>query len=133
MRKTETIADRVLSLARRGGVLRVRDLTARGLHPEVLRRLCRAGKLVRVGRGMYARPDAEPTEFHSLAEACKRVPAGVVCLISALQFHGLTTQLPFEVWLALDPKARRPKANDLPLRVVHFSGPALTSGVEEHR
>jgi predicted transcriptional regulator of viral defense system len=77
-------------------------------------------------------PDAELTEHHSLAEAAKRAPDGVVCLLSALRFHELTTQAPFEVWLAIPAAARTPKSNSLPLRIVRFSGNALTEGVEEH-
>ena len=76
--------------------------------------------------------DAELTENHSVAAACKRVPRGVVCLLSALRFHDLTTQLPFEVWMAVHPKARRPKLDHPPLRIVRFSGKSLSEGVEEH-
>jgi predicted transcriptional regulator of viral defense system len=123
---------RILELARKEGVLRVRDVIAEGIHPEYLRRLTARGRLLRLGRGLYAPADAELTENHSLAEACKRVPAGVVCLLSALQFHNLTTQWPAEVWLAIDRKARHPRLDTPPLRVVRFSGPALTHGVEEH-
>jgi predicted transcriptional regulator of viral defense system len=72
------------------------------------------------------------TENHSLAEACKRVPRGRVCLLSALQFHHFTTQNPHEVWLALDRKARRPAEGGVRLKVVRFSGQALTAGVETH-
>jgi predicted transcriptional regulator of viral defense system len=68
-----------------------------------------------------------------MAEACKRVPGGVVCLLSALQFHDLTTQLPFEVWLALDVKARKPAVEFPPLRIVRFSAEALSKGIETHR
>src|ERR1700716_1938448 len=97
---TLTAADQVLELARRAGVLRSRELASHGLHPENLRRLCERGLLVRAGRGLYVPADTAPTENRTLAEACKRVPNGVACLLSALQFHGLTTQLPFQVWLA---------------------------------
>jgi predicted transcriptional regulator of viral defense system len=76
--------------------------------------------------------DAAPDEHQSLLEACKRVPHGVVCLLSALRFHGLTTQAPFEVGLGIDAKARLPKVEYPPLRIVRFSGPALSEGVEEH-
>jgi predicted transcriptional regulator of viral defense system len=114
-------------------MLRVRDLASHGIHPEYLRRLCRQGLLTRTARGLYVPSDASPTENRTLAEACKRVPHGVVCLLSALQFHGLTAQTPFEVWLAIDRKARRPEEKQIPLRIVRFSGPALTVGVEEHR
>jgi predicted transcriptional regulator of viral defense system len=82
---------------------------------------------------LYIPADAPPTENRTLAEACKRVPRGVVCLLSALRFHELTTQLPFEVWLALDRRAWRPRVEGIPLRIVRFSGPALTTGIEEHQ
>jgi len=124
--------EQLLELTRRQGVLRVRDLAAHGIHPEYLRRLCRQGLLTRTARGLYVLADASPTENRTLAEVCKRVPHGVVCLLSALRFHGLPTQMPFEVWLAIDRRARRPQEAGLPLRVVRFSGSALTSGAEEH-
>jgi predicted transcriptional regulator of viral defense system len=126
----ETGAEEVL--ARRKGLLRVRDLAAHGLHPENLRGLCGRGLLVRASRGLYVPADLPPTENRTLAEACKRVPRGVVCLLSALRFRDLTTQMPSEVWLALDRRAWRPWEKDIPLRIVRFSGAALTTGVEEH-
>jgi predicted transcriptional regulator of viral defense system len=95
-------------------------------------RLHRQGILDRPARGIYVLADAEPSEHRSLVEACKRVPHGVVCLLSALRFHHLTTQAPFEVWLAIGAKARLPKREHPPLHVVRFSRAALTSGVEEH-
>ena len=76
--------------------------------------------------------DADVTEYHSLAEACKRVPHGVVCLLSALRMHELTTQVPFEVWLAIDRKARLPKVEYPPMRIVRFSAKDLANGVEGH-
>jgi predicted transcriptional regulator of viral defense system len=65
-------------------------------------------------------------------EVSKRIPAGVICLLSALEFHGLTTQMPARVWIAIDPKAWRPRTGHLPVRIVRFSGPALTEGVESY-
>jgi predicted transcriptional regulator of viral defense system len=124
--------ERLLELAHREGILRVRDVIRNGIHPESLRRLYKRGLLRRSSRGVYMLANAAPTENRTLAEACKRVPDGVVCLLSALRFHGLTTQMPFEVWLAIDRKARRPKEDQLPLRIVRFSGPALSVGAEEH-
>jgi len=89
-----------------------------------------------VGRGIYRQPNWEVTENHSLVEAAQRVPRGVICLLSALRFHGLTTQTPFEVWVAIDHKAHRPNCirDDYltPLNIVRFSSGALTKGVEEH-
>ncbi len=89
--------------------------------------------LDRPARGLYVLAGADVTEHHGLAAACRRVPHGVVCLLSALQFHRLTTQIPFEVWLALDRKARLPKVGHPPLRVVRFAAAALASGVEVHK
>jgi predicted transcriptional regulator of viral defense system len=124
---------KALRLARRRGVVRPRDLDRHGISREQLRRLVRRGKLRRVGTGLYSLPDSQPSEHRTLVEACMRVPQGVICLLSALRIHGLTTQNPFEVWLAIPHKAWRPKSEGPPLRLVHLSGPALTKGVEEHK
>ena len=128
-----TKTKKLLDLIRKAGIMRPRDLKRLGIPMDYLWLLHRRGLLDRVGRGMYALRDIEATEHHSLAEACKRVPHGVICLLSALRFHGLTTQAPFEVWVAIDFKARLPKPDDLPLRIMRFSGKALNEGVEEHR
>jgi predicted transcriptional regulator of viral defense system len=125
--------ERVLDLVRRKGVLRPRDLDADGIPREHLRRLLDEGLLERTGRGLYVIAGSKPTPNHTLAEACKRVPHGFVCLLSALRFHELTTQAPFEVWLAIDEKARLPKVDYPPIRIVRFSGAALEFGVQEHR
>lgn len=130
MRQSQT--DRLLTLAHQTGVLRPRDLDEEQIPRYYLHRLWRRGLLERVGRGLYRVPDGEVSEHHSLVEASKVAAKGVVCLLSALQFHGLTTQNPFEVWLAIPEKARRPQTSALPLRIVRFSGLALTAGVEEH-
>lgn len=97
-----------------------------------LTRLARTGQLERIGRGLYSLPSRDVTEHQGLVETAKRNPNGIVCLLSALRFHGLTTQEPFEVWLAIDRKARRPHQDHPPLRIVRFSGRALVEGVEEH-
>ncbi len=128
----QTAETKVLDLARERGVLRPRDLARADLPADYLWRLYRKEKLERVGRGLYALPGADLTEHHTLAEAALRVPHGMVCLLSALRFHDLTTQAPHEVWMAIDVKARRPKEEIIPLRIVRFSGEALTAGVEEH-
>jgi len=95
--------------------------------------IARGFLLDRIGRGLYESPEYEPTENRSLVEICKRIPHAVVCLISALQFHNLTTQLPSQVWVAIDRKARLPNEVALPVRVYRFSGKALTEGIEEHK
>lgn len=127
-----TKMQQVLDLARDVGVIRAKDVEAKGIHREYLKRMEQQGLLVRSARGIYTFADADITESHTLVEAIKRVPHGVICLLSALSFHELTTQAPFEVWLAIPPKTRTPKENLLPLRIVHVSGEALLSGIEEH-
>jgi predicted transcriptional regulator of viral defense system len=116
-----------------GVLVRSRDLEARGTPRVAIRRLVEQGRLVRLGRGIYAPADFSPTEYHGLAVAAAKVPSAVVCLLSALQFHRLTTQAPFEVWLAVAGKARKPRLVDLPVRVMRFSRRALTEGVELHQ
>jgi predicted transcriptional regulator of viral defense system len=103
-----------------------------GIPREYLARLTRRGYVNRVGWGLYVPADADVTEHHSLAESGKKVPHGVVCLLSALRYHGLGTQNPFEVWIAIAEKARMPKLEHLAARFLRFSGTALTYGVEEH-
>jgi predicted transcriptional regulator of viral defense system len=114
------------------GVVRPRDLDAHGIPRHYLHLLHTDGAVERVGRGLYVSSDVEATEHHSLAQASTRVPNGVVCLLSALRFHGITTQLPFQVWMAIEEKAWRPHIDSPPLRIVRFSGPAWTYGIERH-
>ena len=127
-----TQADRVLTLVHRRGFLRPRDLAPLGLSRETLRRLEAKGQVVRRGRGLYVAAGDRFDEQETLAAASTRIPHGVVCLLSALSFHSLTTQNPPEIWLAIDRKARLPKADDLPVRIVRFSGDAWTAGIQEH-
>ena len=123
---------KVLDLAAERGLIRPRDLTERGLPTVALTRLGRQGRLQRVGRGLYSLPDRPVSEHNALAEVARKHPQAIVCLLSALRFHDLTTQSPFEVWLAIPNKARAPKMDYPPLRIVRFSGAALTDGVEEY-
>lgn len=122
----------VLDLALARGLIRPRDLTELGLPTVALTRLVRQGLLERVGRGLYALPDRPVSEHNTLAEVAIKHPQAIVCLLSALRFHHLTTQSPMEVWLAIPNKARAPKMDYPPLRIVRFSGEALTQGVENH-
>ncbi len=122
---------RLLSLARRTGVIRPADLRAVAIAPVYLTRLVRSGALVRVGRGLYSLAEGSPTADRTVVEAARHVPRGVICLLSALRLHGLTTQMPPAVWIAIDVKARRPVASGPPLEIVRMSGPALTGGIEE--
>ena len=132
MTKPVDQAAAVMALVKAKGILRPRDLAAQGIPRETLRRLCESGELTRTGRGLYVAETESITENHTLAEVARLVPRGIVCLLSALRFHELTTQSPGEIWLAIPSKARRPKVSATTIRSVHFSGPALTQGVEEH-
>lgn len=126
---TASTEQKVLHLASKGRILRPRDLQAKGLPMDYLWRLHQQNKLAKVGRGMYAAPQVMLNEHQTVIQAALRVRRGVVCLLSALRFHDLTTQAPFEVWMAIDVKARAPKEEIIPLRIVRFSGKALTAGV----
>ncbi len=122
-------AETVLS---RDGLARSRDFEHAGLSRTQIRRLLDDGSLERVGRGLYRNPKSKPTEKADLAQVARMIPEGVLCLLSALRFHKLTTQNPFEVWIAIDSKAWRPKSDHPPLRLVYLSDAALSKGVEEH-
>jgi predicted transcriptional regulator of viral defense system len=126
------ITEEVVRIAKRAGVLRPRDLEARGIPRKYLSLLCNEGTLKRVGRGLYICAEAEISADIGLAQVARQVPHGVVCLLSALQFHNIGTQSPYEVWLAIDRKAWRPQIGYPPLRIMRFSGQALTEGVETH-
>ena len=128
-----TYRNKVLKLARRPQGVTARDLAAAGIHRQVLTRLVAAGEVERIARGIYRLSEHPITEHHGLAVASAAVPQAVICLLSALQFHGIGTQLPGEIWIAIDRRARRPALKYPPLRVVRYSGAALTEGVESHR
>ena len=128
----DTDAARLLRLSAEMGAFRLGDARSRGVHPETVYRLVRRGQLERVGRGLYRAAEAMVTEHHGLVLATMVVPNGVVCLLSALSFHGLTTQLPFEVWMALDRRAAAPRDPAVRVRIMRFSGAALELGIEAH-
>jgi predicted transcriptional regulator of viral defense system len=125
--------DDAVTLIRAAGIVRRAELDALGVSRSTLYRLVREGEVERLARGLYVAAGHEPSAEHALALVAKRVPAGVICLLSALRFHGLTTQAPPEVWIALSEKARRPRLAYPRLRVARFSGAALTEGIEMHR
>lgn len=125
-----TQSDRILELAQRQRLLSAADVRAHGWSPQLLVKLEHGGKLQRVARGLYSLPDSQLSEHQSLVEVCRRVPKAVVCLLSALQFHDIGTQLPFEVWIAL-PEATQTPALDHPiLRVARLRGEAYSEGIE---
>lgn len=120
----------ILALAHRQGLIRSRDLDDQGYPRVALTRLVRQGALLRVGRGIYALPGRLVSEHGTLAYVASKYPQSVICLLSALQVHQLSTQLPFEVWLGIPNKAHAPKLDYPPLKLVRLSAPALANGVE---
>ena len=122
----------IIELADQMGILRPRDVEAKGIPREYLLRLARKGILDRVGRGLYALPGSLTSESVSLAEVAKRVPNAVVCLISALQFHHLTTQVSPKVWIAIENRRWEPTLDYPPIELVRFTGKAFSFQAEEH-
>ncbi len=119
--------------ARSKAVLQPRDFARLRIHPQEISRLVGKGQLIRVGRGRYMLPDAEHSENLGLALVAAAVPHSVICLLSALRFHGIGTQAPRDVWIAVAQGAARPRLDYPPVRVTLVSGSAFTFGVERHR
>jgi len=124
--------DRAMEVVRRQGVARTRDFDAVGVPRVYLRRLRDAGRLIQISRGLYRAADTATATASSLAEAARATSRGAVCLVSALQFHQLTTQTPHEVWMLLGPKDWAPTNPPVAMRIIRASGQALIAGVETH-
>jgi predicted transcriptional regulator of viral defense system len=122
---------KILELVKKAGLVRPRDIARAGLPPWVMYELVKAGTVKQVTRGVYSLADHEPSEKHSYAEVMKRIPKGIICLLSALRFHELTVQNPHEVWVAIPRSAWRPRSAGLALRMVRFSGNGLVLGIED--
>jgi predicted transcriptional regulator of viral defense system len=118
---------------RRSGTARARELEAAGVPRSQLSRLVAAGELQRLARGVYALPEYRGTEYSALLTLAKRAPQAVFCLLTALRLHGLTTQAPFEAWIAIGNKDHAPRLDYPPLRIVRFSAPSLAYGVQAMR
>ena len=114
-------------------VLRARDIVEKGVPRWRILQAEHAGELNRVSRGMYSLPGANVSEQHALVLVARSAPQAAVCLLSALRFHDLTTQNPHEVWVAIDPKARKPAITHPPIRVVRYSPEHFSLGLEEHQ
>lgn len=127
-----TQKNRALNLLKTRGMLRLRDFIAEDIEPETLARLVRDNQVVRPARGLYQLSDASIDAAHTLAEAAVLVPKGIICLISALQFHELTLQMPSVLWMAIERTAWKPTISYPPIRFVRFSGWAMTEGVERY-
>lgn len=127
-----TQAYRLVRYVQRRGMVRACELAAVGVDRRTLTRLVDRGELVRRARGVYTTPDHELTRHTSMAEVCARAPSATVCLISALDFHELTTQIAHVVWIMIDRKGRPPKIDYPPIEIVYASGASLTVGIETH-
>jgi predicted transcriptional regulator of viral defense system len=123
---------KALALLRRNGLTRLSEFREEGITAATISRLEAAGTISRLARGLYQLPDATVGAHHTLAEVSKLVPKGVICLTSALAFHGLTDQVPARVWLAIGPKDWRPRLKYPPMRFAHFPIQQLRAGVEQH-
>ncbi len=129
---SDTHAQRILSLARQKGLLRASDLDAIEAPRVVLTRLIEGGLLERVSRGLYRLPSHPGSEHEGLATITAKVPQAVFCLLTALQFHELTTQLPRQVWIAMPRGSHVPRVDYPPIKMVQMTGAVYTAGIEEH-
>jgi len=127
----KTIKEQILDVAKKKSVFRAGDIPDASEPRSTLSRMVSQGKLIRVGHGLYSLPNADIGENHSLAEAMKRYPSGVICLISALYFHGIGTQMPYETWMMRQDRRMTPE-KDFPVRFVYCTGDVFMYGVEKH-
>lgn len=123
--------EQVLRIADKNGFISASDLEVEGISRNYLYKLEKEGNLTRTARGLYRTNDALITEYTTLAEVSKRHPKAVICLISALEFHKLTTQIPHEIWIALPKGTWRPNTDNTPLNVTFLSGKAYSFGIQE--
>lgn len=119
-------------LLKQKGMIRPRDLKRADIPESYLWEMANAGRIQHLGRGLYALNELELSPFHSLVEIAHYVPKGVICLLSALQYHELTTQLPPAIWLAIPAHAHRPRIPHLTLELVQIKADLMTPGVETH-
>lgn len=128
-----TVTQRLIKLVTRKGILRTRDLEETEIPRINLTRLVAKGQLERMGRGLYRLPESHFTENESLAFIAKKVPQAVFCLLTALQFHELTTQLPHQIWLAVPKGSHAPKIDYPPIKTIIYSGDAYCQGIELYK
>jgi predicted transcriptional regulator of viral defense system len=125
-----SLVQKIQKVLRRNGVARASELEAAGVPRAKLSRMVAASQLQRLGRGLYALPGYQGTEHSALLTVAKRAPHAVFCLLTALRLHGLTTQAPFEAWIAIGNKDHAPRLDYPPLRIVRYSAPSLAFGVD---
>jgi predicted transcriptional regulator of viral defense system len=130
---TSSDRDRLLELAQRRGVITAGDVAGANIHSQQITRLVADGVLERIARGLYRLTDHSITEHHGLVVAARAVPHGVICLLSALDYYGIGSQLPNEVWVAIERCAGTPVVRGFPLKIVRFSGAGFSEGITTHR
>lgn len=132
-RNSQTCFKEAQGLARRLKIFRTNAFVAEGFPREYLKRLHKAGDIQRLGRGLYAAKTFDGDNNQTLLEVAQFFPQGVLCLMTALRFHDIGTQSPFEVWLAIPSNKNLPKTAKAPVRFFRFSKVAYTFGIEEHK
>jgi predicted transcriptional regulator of viral defense system len=128
---TQRQQDKAISLLAQRGMARLSEFIKEGITATTVSRMARKGQLVQLSRGLYQLPDAPLDANHTLAEAAKLVPKGVICLDSALAFHELTDRIPRYVWMAIGFREWRPRITHPPIQIMPFSPKMLNSGIEE--
>lgn len=129
---SETQRDKAIAALRQRTIMRLSDLLKADVTAATIARMHDRGEIVQLARGLYQLPDTPIDADHDLAEAAKRVPKGVICLTSALTFHGLTDTIPSRIWMAIGPKAWKPLVAKPPIQFVRFRPDVLNAGIEEH-
>jgi predicted transcriptional regulator of viral defense system len=127
-----TQQERALTLIDQRGMMRLSEFREAGITAATVSRMQQKGLVTQLGRGLYQRPDAPLDINHTLAEAARRVPRGVICLASALAFHGLTDTIPSRVWIAIGSRDWRPQIDAPPVEIVRFPPKAFETGIERH-
>ena len=130
--KTKTHRDRVISLLRRRGMARLKELLKEGVTATAVSRMQVDGEIIQLSRGLYQLPDASFHVNNALAQAAKLVPKGIICLTSALAFHELTDTIPSRVWVAIGPKDWLPRVTDPAIQIVRFGAKVLDKGIKEY-
>lgn len=132
LKKHNAFAEAAAIFREHGGILRTKGALSLGVHPRTLYAMRDAGRLEKLGRGLYRLADLPPLGNPDLVSVALRVPEGVLCLVSALALHEITTQIPHEVYVALKRGAEPPRLEHPPVRVFWFTGEAFTEGIETH-
>jgi len=132
LQKKQSKAQIVINYLKKNNIIRAKELDALKIPRVYLSRLCKKGILERTDRGIYVLKNYDVTENHTIAQVAKKIPNGIICLLTSLRFHELTTQNPHQVWIAIDRKKWKPINTDFPVHIVRYSKDALTEGIQNH-